>query len=247
MDPDLTPIAFAAATAMAVGAGAVRGLTGFGMAIILVPLLGLILRPIDAVVVGILLQLLIGPVGLKTIVADADRASAVPISVCAFLSTPLGIWALANTSPDVARVVIAAIAVGAFVVILIPRHSTAKPGLAAALGAGIACGVLTGYAAMPGPPVVPFYLRGGYEPRAARASMLTVFLATAIAGTLAALYAGLVQLPLALLALGLFPAVLLGNWLGGLAFGRVPPKVWRTCVGVILGTAAVAAILRLAS
>ncbi len=77
--------------------------------------------------------------------------------------------------------------------------------------------------------------------------MLTVFLATAIAGTLAALYAGLVQFHLAVLALGLFPAVLLGNWLGGLAFGRIAPKVWRTCVGVILGTAAVAAILRLVS
>ncbi len=38
------------------GAAFVRGLTGFGMAIILVPLLGLIMPPGEAVVLGILLH-----------------------------------------------------------------------------------------------------------------------------------------------------------------------------------------------
>jgi uncharacterized membrane protein YfcA len=113
------------------------------------------------------------------------------------------------------------------------------------LGTGVASGLLTGYAAMPGPPVVPFYLRGAYAPRVARASMLMVFLATAIAGTLAASYGGLVHLAVIALALALLPAVLLGNRQGGLAFGRIAPRIWRACVGVILGVAAASAVARL--
>ena len=49
----LTPSALAFAAAMTFGAAAIRGLTGFGMAIILVPLLGLVIRPDQAVVLGI--------------------------------------------------------------------------------------------------------------------------------------------------------------------------------------------------
>ena len=41
---------------MTFGAAYIRGLTGFGMAIILVPLFGLIVKPGEAVVIGILLQ-----------------------------------------------------------------------------------------------------------------------------------------------------------------------------------------------
>lgn len=245
MDVGLSPAVFAAAALMTLGAAAVRGLTGFGMAIILVPLLGLVIRPVEAVVMGILLQLLIAPVGLRAIAAHADRATAWPISIWAFVSTPLGLWGLSLTSPDVARVVIAGIALGAFLLVVMPGRSTAKPGRAAAIGTGIASGVLTGYAAMPGPPVVPFYLRGAYEPSAARASMLMVFMATAIAGALSALLAGLVEMRLVILALALFPAILVGNWLGGHAFGRIKPAIWRACVGLILGIAAASAAARL--
>jgi len=58
--------------AVTFGAAYIRGLTGFGMAIILVPLFGLILKPGEAVVIAILLQALIGPVGLIPSCAEAD-------------------------------------------------------------------------------------------------------------------------------------------------------------------------------
>jgi hypothetical protein len=43
----------------------------------------------------------------------------------------------------------------------------------------------------------------------------------------------------------LFPAVLLGNWLGTLAFGKVSDAVWRSFTGGVLGLAALAALWRL--
>ncbi len=242
------PLTLAGAAAMTFGAAYVRGLTGFGMAIILVPLLGLIIPPAQAVVLGILLQLLIGPVGLRMIHADADRQTGLPIGLIAMATTPIGMAALDLTRPDVARLLITVVAVGAFVAVLLPKQPEGhRPGRGAVIGTGIASGILTGFAAMPGPPVVPFYLRRHLEPRVARASMLLIFFLTSIAGTAAALWVGIATQRLFLIALLLFVPMWLGNWAGGRHFGRVPPHVWQAMVAVVLGIAAISAVVRLLS
>lgn len=218
----LAPLTIAGAAAMTFGAAYVRGLTGFGMAIILVPLLGLIIAPGEAVVLGILLQLLIGPVGIRIIMADADRTTAVPIALLAMAATPVGMVVLDATTPDVARLLITLVAVGAFVAVLLPKQPEGhRPGRTAVAVTGISSGILTGFAAMPGPPVVPFYLRRHLEPKVARASMLLIFFGTAIAGTLAALWVGIATWRLFLLAVVLFVPMWFGNYFGARAFGRV--------------------------
>lgn len=230
---------------MTFGAAFIRGLTGFGMAIILVPLLGLIVTPGEAVVLGILLQVLIGPVGLKIIYADADRKSALTIAAFAMVATPVGFWLLTQTMPDVARLLIAAIAIGAFLAVLMPQRVGFSPGTKESVATGIASGILTGFAAMPGPPVVPYYLRQQIEPARARASMMLVFFATAISGTLSSIAMGLANWQLAWLSILLFVPMLIGNWLGGKCFGKVPAPLWRIAVAVILGLAGLSATLRL--
>ena len=98
---------------------------------------------------------------------------------------------------------------------------------------------------MPGPPVVPFYLRRHLEPKVARASMLLIFFGTAIAGTLAALWVGIATWRLFLLAVILFVPMWLGNYVGARHFGRVPPHIWQAMVAIVLGIAAVSAVVRL--
>lgn len=236
----------AGAAAMTFGAAYVRGLTGFGMAIILVPLLGMLIAPSDAVIVGILLQLLIAPVGMRIIAADADRRSAIGIGLIAMLTTPLGMIALTAVSSDMARLLIAAVAIGAFVLVLLPPHPDGRtPGRVAVTLTGLASGVLTGFAAMPGPPVVPFYLRQAIAPATARASMMLVFAITAVAGTLASWWLGLLTHGIVALAALMFVPMWLGNRLGSHHFGAVEPRVWRTIVGVVLGVAGLSAVLRL--
>jgi uncharacterized protein len=243
----LTPLTLLAAAAMTFGAAFVRGLTGFGMAIILVPLLAMLIPPGQAVVLAIILQLLIGPVGLGTILQDAHRPSALPIAGLAMATTPLGMLALDAVSADVARVLIALVALASFGLILLPRQAAGqRPGPAMIGATGAVSGVLTGFAAMPGPPVVPFYLRQHIAPEEARASMMLIFFATAIAGTAAALWVGLADRASFWLAAALFVPMVLGNWLGGKAFGRIADRTWRLFVGLVLGLAGIGAALRLA-
>jgi uncharacterized protein len=241
----LAPAAIALAAAMTFGAAAIRGLTGFGMAIILVPLLGLVIRPDQAVVLAILLQFLIGPVGIRTIIADSDRSSSLMIAGFAVLATPFGLWLLSHTAPDLARVLISLIAIGAFILVIIPKGQGLAQGRAVTAVTGLAAGLLTGFAAMPGPPVVPYYLRGAFAPVTARASMMLIFFATATTGTIASTLLGLTTVPLMLIAVALFVPMFIGNHIGQLAFGRVSPTVWRSMVALLLGVAGVAAILRL--
>lgn len=241
----LSPEQLAIALAAALAAAFVRGLAGFGMAILLVPVLGLAVPPAEAVVVSNWLGVLIGLIGLRKILGNSEK-SAYVIGGLAVLLTPLGVWLLAITDPAVARLVIALIALGSFVLVLLPKRaehhapSTLETGTT-----GITSGVLTGFAGMPGPPVVPYYLRRQISPQLARASMMTIFMATSIAGVASASLLGVATVREPMLAAILFPAVLLGNWAGNHAFGKVSDAAWRIFTGGVLGVSALAALWRL--
>lgn len=242
LDLPLIPLALCALAALV--AAFVRGLAGFGMAILLVPLLGLVIPPAEAVVVSNMLGLLIGLVGARQVWNEGERSAGV-IGGLAMLFTPVGLVALAATPPGIARVLIAGVAIGAFVLVLLPPKSGHVPGRVETGMTGAAAGLLTGFAGMPGPPVVPYYTRRAIPPAVARASMFTVFLLTSIASTLAAFALDLASWRDAALAVLLFVPVLLGNWVGGKAFGKVSAPAWRGFVGFVLGISGLMALVRL--
>jgi hypothetical protein len=226
------------------GSAFVRGLTGFGMAILLVPILALALTPMEAVLLANFLSLFIGLAEIRTLVANAER-SAWSIAALVLLATPLGMLALLATPPDVARLLIALIALSAFFAVLLPRRDATVPGRLTTGATGLASGLLTGFAAMPGPPVVPYYVGRDIPRQVAKASMMLIFTIASAVGLASATVMQVISWHVALLALLLFPAVLLGNLLGHRASGRIEDRLWRTCVGVTLAAAAVAAVVRL--
>ena len=241
----ITPLQIAIALAATFAAAFVRGLAGFGMAILLVPVLGLAVPPREAVVAANWLSLLIGLVGLKKIIGESER-SAFQIAGVAMLATPLGVWLLAVTDPALARLAIALIALGSFMVVLLPKRPTQhQPSVVETCGTGVVSGILTGFAGMPGPPVIPYYLRREIPAELARASMMTIFFATSLAGVVSATVLGVATVREPLLAALLFPAVLLGNWLGNCVFGKISDRVWRLFTGGVLGLSALAALWKL--
>ena len=240
----LTAMHLGIALAAALAAAFVRGLAGFGMAILLVPVLGLAIPPAEAVTIGNWLGLLIGLKDLRRNLSHAE-ASARTIALFAVVATPAGVLALAHTAQPLARLLISLVALGAFLLVLLPQRAPHPPGRLATGLTGIASGVLTGFAGMPGPPVVPYYLGRRIEPQVARASMLVIFMATSLAGVLSASALGVATLREPVLALALFPAVLIGDWLGHQAFGKVSTGAWRLFTGLVLGAAALSALVKL--
>ena len=241
----IDPAVFAALCAIVLGAGAVRGLTGFGFAILAVPLMGLVIPPTEAVLLALVLQMLIGPFGVGKALGHIDTPLVAGVAAGAMVGTPFGLFILAATSPDIARLLIAAIAVACFGIFLIKRAPTPSRAPSHVAATGLAAGVLNGFAAMPGPPVILYFARSGVSPMAARGSMILVFFAAATAGTVTAWLRGLIDAHLALLAAAVFPLMLVGNHVGSRFFGTIPERVWRTSVVILLVASAFGAVLKL--
>ena len=239
-----TALQVGVALAAALGSAFVRGLTGFGMAILLVPVLALALPPIEAVVLTNALSLMIGATEIRSLVRDAER-SAWMIGALVVAATPLGMLALSLTGKDVARLVIALIALSAFAAILLPHRGNALPGRGVTGAVGVLSGLMTGYAGMPGPPVVPFYAGRDLPRSIAKASMQLIFTIAASTGLASALWLGVLRWQLLLFAVLILPVVIAGNRMGASVSGRVSDPLWRASVGLVLGGAALAALIRL--
>lgn len=226
------------------GAAFIRGLTGFGFGILLVPVLALTLTPVEAVLAINIMAGLLALTELRMIVRSAE-GSAIVIGALVVVGTAPGLYLLSLTPPDAARLLIALVALSAFIAVMLPQRGAEQPGALATGATGISAGLLTGFAAMPGPPVVPYYVGRAIDRKVAKASMVGVFGVASVAGIASGAALGVLTSDLALLGLSLFPLVLLGNWLGALAFGKVSDTLWRSVVGVVLGAAALAALVRL--
>ena len=228
----------------AIAAGFVRGLAGFGLSVILVPVLQLEIAPSSAVLVGIVSLFLIGLTDIGRIRRDADK-SAIPITAIALASMPLGLWALVALPPEWARVLIALVSLGAFVLVVVPLGKVVMPRKPAMALSGIATGFFGGFAGMPGPGMAPFYLRGRLAPAAARASMMAIFLVVTPLSAIFFIALGVGTWREAALALALLPAVLVGDWLGHRAYGRVTQAQWQVATAGVLGAAALGALWKL--
>lgn len=232
------------AIAATLGAAFIRGLTGFGFGILLVPILALALTPVEAVLAINIMAGLLALTEIRLILREAEK-SAITIGLLVIAFTAPGLMLLSATPQNVARLVIALIALSAFVAVLLPKRGAQQPGHVVTGAVGMTAGLLTGYAAMPGPPVVPYYVGRDIPRITAKASMIGIFGIAAMAGIGSGTAIGVLTWQIVALGLALFPLVLLGNWIGSLAFGKVSDPVWRTCVGVVLGAAAIAALAKL--
>ena len=239
-----TALQLAIAAAATLGAAFIRGLTGFGFGILLVPILALALSPVEAVLALNIMAGLLALTEIRLILREAER-SAFVIGALVVVATAPGLMLLAATPPGLARLIIAVIALSAFAAVLLPQRGPAQPSALVTGFVGLSGGVLNGFAAMPGPPVVPYYVGRDIGRMTAKASLLGVFGMAAMAGIGSGAAIGMLTWPLVVLGLGLFPLVMLGNWLGSIAFGKVSDRLWRVCVGVVLAAAALTALLRL--
>ena len=222
----------------------IRGLAGFGLAILLVPVLALTLTPVEAVLTTNVVALLIGALELPRLLREAERSVWAIIGMVLLTTLP-GLALLAATPPNIARLLIALVALSAFAAILFPVREPERPGPITTGLTGAATGILTGFAGMPGPPVVPYYVGRAIPRQVAKSSMILIFTFAALIGIGSGIALGRMEWRLALLGAMLLPVVLLGTWLGRRADGYVSDRAWRIFVGVVLAAAALAALAKL--
>ena len=234
---DLSPAALVGAGVAVVLAAMLRGFTGFGFALIAVPLTSMVLTPARSVPMVFTLQLMIGAVDTLRHFRNCDR-SIVSMAVFAMMTTPIGVYLLSIASPDVARLTIAVMMLAGAVALWRPMNLRLKPGHVLGALAGIGVGLSNGLAAMPGPPAIAYSLLTDLPANRARVSLMVLFFTTAMAGLPSALAFGIADTTTFVLAGAAFPLILAGTFGGEMLFRHFGTRAYRqVALLTLIGTA----------
>ena len=214
------PEVIALAAAIAAAAGVIRGITGFGGAMVMSPPLALLLGPLMAVPIVLLLESLAAAPMLVATRRLVRWKVIGPIMLMACVTVPLGTYVLLQVEPQVMRRVIAAVVIVFSLMLLRGWRYSGQQRLSTSLGLGGLSGAMVGATGMGGPPII-LYLLAGPDPVATTRANLTYFVGViALASFLALWVSGAVGATGLWLALLLTPGYYVGMVAGTRLFSR---------------------------
>jgi hypothetical protein len=220
-------------------AGLARGFSGFGQALIFVPVATMAMSPQVAAPLMWALEAYAIVKLTPTAWQQGERAEAGWLTLGVLLGTPLGALALVSFNVLALRWMVA-LSILAMLGLLVSGwrfRGPRRPALSA--GVGAVGGLFSGIAMAPGPPVMTYLLGRDGDARQARATF-ALFLATnwvvvAVAFAVAGLLDRALLVPLAATA----PAYAAGIWGGQRMFGLADEKVFRRACYAMIGLAAI--------
>jgi hypothetical protein len=226
----------AAAAALA---GLVRGFSGFGAAMIFLPLAGIVVRPEVAV------PLLFVADNLATlhITLPSFRrccwAEILPLAAGATLTIPLGVALLVSVDPEAMRWAISLLILLAVGLLASGwRLQRALP-LAGTAAVGGLTGLAGGAASLYGPPLILFWLGGRSGAVQVRDNIYAIFGLLSVAAGITQWLNGLLTLAILREALLLLPVYVVATVAGARLFGRASDRQYRW---VVLGLCALVAL-----
>lgn len=157
-------------------AGLVRGFTGFGTALIVMPVAAGLLPMPQAIALVMFADMFTWPLIVPRALRHADRAEVLVLAGAAVVTAPVGVWLLTWVERDLLRWLVslaAALTLAALVTGWRYHGRVRRLGLA---GVGGAAGVLGGTTGLTGPPVILFYLASTRPAAVVRANTI-LFLA----------------------------------------------------------------------
>ncbi|MWB78553.1 TSUP family transporter [Pseudooceanicola sp. 216_PA32_1] len=218
-------------------AGLVRGFSGFGAALIMMPVAAAIMPLPVAIVMMAVVGVLSWPVLLPRALREADRSEAAILGLAALVTAPLGTWVLTAVPQEVLRWTLATIASATLLALLSGlryRGRVSRPGVAAVGGA---VGLMGGATGLSGPPAVLFYLAGQARAPAIRANVIVAFAIFEI-GVIASLFArDLVTMRAIWLGLAMALPYLLGSTVGQMLFRPEREREFRLAAYVTIALA----------
>jgi hypothetical protein len=198
-----------------------RGFTGFGFAIIAVPLLSLVVSPMHAVALATGLQVLGGLADLSKAARLAHWSSIRWLTVGAVVTSPIGALILTWVSPDVARLLVAASCAAAVAGLSLGLAFRAMPRPPGTIAMGAVAGLFSGLTAMPGPPAIIYYLAAPLSPAQVRSSLIVFFFFAASAASVSLMVTGALGWTEGLQAMVGLPIMVAGSAAGAVLFRRL--------------------------
>lgn len=226
--------ALAALMTVALVASVARGFSGFGSALIFMPLASTVATPRTAAALLLLIDLVAAAPLAPNAWKHADRKAVAWMALGSLLTVPLGTYALTRLDPVTTRWIIVAF-VAALLALLISGwryHGKAHP--AATVGVGGMAGFCSGLAQTGGPPVVAYWLGQPIAGAIARANIILYFALSDVVSFASYFAGGILTTDTVKLALLVGPVYALGLFIGARLFGVASETLFRrVCYSLI--------------
>lgn len=234
---------FLAALAVIIAAGVVRGFTGFGAGLVMVPLLALLWGPVEALTTSVALGIFATIQLVPRAVSVTNWRDAGPMMISSTLFTPLGTALLISLDPEIVKKLIAALVLGVTLITLYGWTYRGPRGPTASASAGAIGGLINGVAGVGGPALVLYLISLPERAEVHRANIVMALAITSTVSFLGLLIAGAVTTRvLTHTALYLIPSVL-AVWAGAKLFTILPAKVFRLIILWFLVAISIAILL----
>ncbi|WP_299692973.1 TSUP family transporter [uncultured Tateyamaria sp.] len=222
-----------------VAAGLVRGFTGFGSALIIMPAASSVLDPFAALVFLTVVEFW-GPLpNLPAALRTGQRAEALRLLAGAAVGLPLGLWALSYLAPGVFGWLVSCVVLVLLMLVMTGwrYRGTLRSGAIAAVG-GVG-GFLGGIAGVPGPPVIMLYMASALPIATIRANFLLYLLGIDL--MMIAVIVGIGLLDMTALAAGLLcvPVYMLANVAGAWLFDPDKERLFRAVAYLTIAASAI--------
>lgn len=239
--PDLDlPFAILLVTVLA--AGVARGMSGFGTGMIVAPVAGALYGPKAALVIIVIIDSLpILPVTLPALRVARWR-EVLPAALGLALFLPLGILVLAVGDPEVLRWLISITILACAASLWSAWRYRGPRNAAVSLGVGGVAGLLSGIAAIPGPPVILYWLASALPVAVIRANLLALFFLGEILSIANLWAAGFFERGIVLVGIAAAPVYFAGITVGARLYGRASEGTYRRVTFVMIVAAAILAL-----
>lgn len=223
-------------------AGLLRGFSGFGSSLLLVPTLGLVIGPATAVVIGTLMEGLATAMLVPSCIAHTSRRRLLTMGPASCVAIPLGHFALIRLDPSFSNLAISTAVVLMSAAVWCQGSFRLPHGTHGDMGAGLFSGFLTGFGSIGGPPLVLYILAARGSAIQKRADIVVVAGIGQAAAFVSMMCFGLLTFGGAGGAALLAPAFFCGGIVGARLFLLASEQTYQR---VALGTLFVAAVLLL--
>lgn len=235
----ITDPRFPFAVAISILAGAVRGFSGFGSALIFIPLMSAVYGPQIAAATFVTIDLAVGAFFVPRVWRSADFRQILPLAAAAITAAQFGTLILLYTDPANLRWAISVL-VGLVVFILASGwRYHGRPILAVTICVGLLAGLMGGAVQMSGPPIIVYWLGSVTAAAVVRANFIVYFTIFSVASVLTYALRGLLPLHILMLALLIGPLQITSMAVGGRLFHLASEKTYRRVAYLVVAISAI--------
>jgi uncharacterized protein len=231
-------------------AGTARGFSGFGAALIFMPLASSVAAPRLVAALLLIIDFAAAAPLLPAAWRKADRKATAVIVLGALIGVPIGTYFLSVLDPVTTRWIISCFVAALLMLLLSGWRYRGKDHAWLSVGIGGLSGFCSGLAQTGGPPIVGYWLGRPIVATVARANIVLFFGASDFFSMASYATTGLITRDALLLSLVVGPVYAIGVAFGASLFGRASEQVFRTicysliAMAVIVGLPALDGVLR---